>query len=399
MDSAAKIDPTLWKPSDESRRVFDVLGADSVRFVGGCVRNSYLGLAPGDADMATLHHPEEVTRLLTAGGIKVVPTGIDHGTVTAVVNGIPFEITTLRRDVETDGRHALVDYSDDWAEDAQRRDFTMNTLLADFDGNVFDPTGNGLADLRAGRVVFVGEPGQRIAEDYLRILRFFRFHAMYGRGAPDAAALDACRVAADQIRTLSRERIMQEMMKIIAMDDPVSILELMRANHVISDLFHPAYQSDSLKTLCALQAQTGAVMVEPRLYIIAGGDADHRVVFDRYFVFSKERSRIFDTLFVAVAMPCGVKERLYRFGRVIAMQSILIIAAMDDVTPDAETMDLLGNWDIPVLPLAGDDLKEIGVEAGPQMGEILRAVEAWWIAADFAPGRDQCRDQAKSIIP
>jgi poly(A) polymerase len=398
MDSPAKIDPILWKPPAGSREIFDALGEGLVRFVGGFVRNSYLGLRETDADMATVLHPGEVTRFLQQAGIKVVPTGIDHGTVTAVVNGRPFEITTLRRDVETDGRRAVVSFTTDWAEDAQRRDFTMNTLLADFEGNVFDPTGQGITDLKSGRVVFVGEPAQRIAEDYLRILRFFRFHALYGRGTPDAVALDACRAAAAKITTLSRERITQEMRKIVAIDDPVSILEVMRNCGVMIDFYHPGYKTESMKSLCQLQRKYDVVMVEPRLYLLAGGDEGHKTVFDQYMVFSNEQARLLTSLFVAVATPCGMKERLYRFGRVMALQSVLVMAAMEDVTPDAETMELLQQWDIPALPVSGDDLKDMGILPGPQMGDVLRAVEAWWIAADFMPGRDECRDQAKSFI-
>lgn len=398
MDKAATINPTLWKPPIESRRIFDALGHDSVRFVGGFVRNALLEHPPSDPDMATVCIPEEVTKRLTGAGIKVVPTGIDHGTVTAVVDGKPFEITTLRRDVETDGRHAVVAFSTDWTEDARRRDFTMNTLLADLDGNVFDPTGQGISDLKAGRVVFVGEPAQRIAEDYLRILRFYRFQALYGRGLADAAAINACQQAAAKISTLSRERITQEMRKIIAIDDPVDILETMRAGSIMPELFHPSYMPENMKSLCRMQGEDDAVMVEARLYILSGGDENHIAALDKYLLFSKEQAKNFAALFIAVAMPCGVKERLYRFGRAIALQSILIMAAMEDVVPDAEMMDLLLNWEIPVLPISGDDLKSLGVMPGPPMGDILRAVEAWWIAEDFVPSRDRCRDQAKSFI-
>lgn len=398
MDSVTQIDQTLWKPPAGSREIFDALGEGHVRFVGGFVRNSFLGLWETDADMATTLPPDEVTRILQQAGIKVVPTGIDHGTVTAVVNGRPFEITTLRRDVETDGRHAVVSYTTDWAVDAQRRDFTMNTLLADFDGHVYDPAGRGISDLKAGRVVFVGDPVQRIAEDYLRILRFFRFHALYGYAAPDAEAIEACRSAAPKIATLSRERITQEMRKIIAIESPVSIMEVMRNCGVMSDFYHPGYSAESMKALCQMQRKYDAVMFEARLYLLAGGDENHMAVFDKYLVLSNEQKRLLKAMFIAVAMPCGVKERLYRFGREMALQSMLVMGAMEDVSPDDEAMATLQSWEVPQLPVTGDDLKEMGIMPGPQMGDILRAVEAWWIAADFMPGRDECRDQAKSII-
>jgi poly(A) polymerase len=247
--------------SPESRAVFSALqnkaAHPQVLFVGGCVRNAVLGLPPGDCDLATIHPPFEVTRRLEDVGIKVVPTGIDHGTVTAVVDGKPFEITTLRRDVETDGRHAVVSFTQDWSLDAQRRDFTINTLLADGAGNLYDPTGDGLSDLEAGRVVFVGDPVQRIAEDYLRILRFFRFYAFYGRGRPDAAALAACRAAAGKIADLSRERVTQEILKIIAADGAADILEIMAAQNVMKDFVHPQCKIANLAMLAGLQKRLG----------------------------------------------------------------------------------------------------------------------------------------------
>ena len=220
-----------WMISPAARRIMRILNGGAAEplalFVGGCVRNALAGEAVTDIDIATRLTPPEVMERCAAADIRAIPTGIDHGTVTAVVDGAPFEITTLRRDVETDGRHAVVAFSQDWREDAQRRDFTMNTLLADSGGHVYDPTGQGISDLAAGRVVFVGDPAQRIAEDYLRILRFFRFHARYGKGAPDAAALAACAAAADRIATLSRERISQEFFRILAAENPAPILRLM----------------------------------------------------------------------------------------------------------------------------------------------------------------------------
>ena len=185
-----------WMTAPETVAVFDALeaagGADCARYVGGCVRNSLIGQPVNDIDIATRLTPEQVTAALKAAGLKAVPTGIEYGTVTAVSGGKPFEITTLRRDVATDGRRAVVAFTDDWARDAERRDFTLNSLYASRDGAIFDPTGQGVADARAGRIAFVGEPEERVREDYLRILRFFRFFAWYGHGPADAAALAAC---------------------------------------------------------------------------------------------------------------------------------------------------------------------------------------------------------------
>ena len=200
-----------WMTAPETSAVMDALeaagGADCARYVGGCVRNTLLGKPVSDIDIATRLTPEAVIAALKAAKLKAVPTGVEHGTVTAISGGKPFEITTLRRDVETDGRRAVVAFTDDWGEDARRRDFTLNALYAQRDGTLFDPTGHGVADCRAGRIVFVGEAEERVAEDYLRILRFFRFFAWYGAGPADAAALAACETLKGDLKTLSAERV------------------------------------------------------------------------------------------------------------------------------------------------------------------------------------------------
>ena len=235
MKADLTLPPPPWMQDDATQKVMHILNnavgdsqdSPQALFVGGSVRNWLLKQSVEDIDIATKLVPKEVVEKLKAGNIKVIPTGIDHGTVTAVIEGKHFEITTLRHDVETDGRHAKVGFTQSWLEDAKRRDFTMNTLLADIEGNIYDPLGCGVEDAKAGHVVFVGDASVRIKEDYLRILRFFRFHAYYGRGDMDVAALEACRGAADNISTLSRERITQELLKILSVEDPTEILSVM----------------------------------------------------------------------------------------------------------------------------------------------------------------------------
>jgi poly(A) polymerase len=210
--------------SPEAEAVFDALeargGAECARYVGGCVRNAVMGEPVADVDIATTLTPEETVAALKAARIRAVPTGLEHGTVTAVRGGEPFEITTLRRDVETDGRRAVVAFTRDWSEDAERRDFTFNALYASRDGTLHDPTGRGLADAREGHVVFVGDPATRIREDYLRVLRFFRFYAWYGNGAPDPASLGACAALRAPVAQLAAERISKELLKLLAASDP-----------------------------------------------------------------------------------------------------------------------------------------------------------------------------------
>ena len=264
MKPAKHVEVPSWVTAQETQDIMRALNTGAVPgalFVGGCVRNLLLSRPVTDIDIATTHKPAESQALLEAAGIKVIPTGIDHGTVTAVIGQRSFEVTSLRRDVETDGRRAVVAFTTDWLEDAQRRDFTMNTLLMGSDGAVYDPLGRGLTDLEAGRVIFVGEAGARIAEDLLRILRFFRFHAYYGSGAPDTAALQACQNAAGSIAELSRERVTQEFFKILEAPGAGDVLALMLEHDVLRDMLEPSQdyfapigESGSLPVTCFFSA-------------------------------------------------------------------------------------------------------------------------------------------------
>lgn len=403
MTPSKTITPPDWMTAPESRAVFAALqdqdAEPQILFVGGCVRNELLGIQVRDADLATTHRPEEVTRRLSEAGIKTIPTGIEHGTLTAVVQGKPFEITTLRKDVETDGRRAVVAFTMDWAEDAQRRDFTMNTLLADLEGNVYDPLRCGIENLENRRVVFVGDAALRIAEDYLRILRFFRFHAFYGEGAPDEEALSACRAAADRIAGLSRERITQEFVQIIACDRAGEMLALMFENNVLPEIAHPDFQVSSFNALTGLQKRAGLVSVPARLAALCAGQAGHLAVMGKYLIFSRALAKTLHTLLDAVHAPMGIKERLYRFGREAGAQSVLLLAAEQGAKIGEEELALLKDWEIPLYPLNGKDLSTLGVAQGQEMGRILDAVEEWWIEWDFQPGHEDCLERAKSLLP
>jgi poly(A) polymerase len=234
-----KLDPPPhWITASATRAVMAALaaagGPDCARFVGGCVRNALLRKPVADIDIATALTPDAVIKALTDARLKAIPTGVEHGTVTAVSEGRPYEITTLRRDVETDGRRAVVAFTTDWNEDAQRRDFRLNSLYAAADGALFDPTGEGLADLKAGRIVFVGDAATRIREDALRILRFFRFQAWYGKGDPDPVGLAACAELRGLIANLSAERVSAELLKLLAAEDPREAVRLMAQTGVLS---------------------------------------------------------------------------------------------------------------------------------------------------------------------
>ncbi|HVY90362.1 MAG TPA: CCA tRNA nucleotidyltransferase, partial [Hyphomonadaceae bacterium] len=237
-----------------ARRVMDALEKarpNSARFVGGCVRNALLGQPVADVDIATQLTPDRVAEAMRAANIAVHETGIEHGTLTVVADHHPFEVTTLRRDVETDGRRAVVAFTEDWAEDAQRRDFRMNALYVSRDGDVFDPTGGGLEDIAQRRIVFVGDPETRLREDYLRILRFFRFYAWYGRGAPDAAGLAACAKLKSGLSGISAERIWMETKKLLAAPDPMPGLQAMEQSGVFAQLFPEAKGLDLVRRVVA----------------------------------------------------------------------------------------------------------------------------------------------------
>ncbi|MDP3174473.1 MAG: CCA tRNA nucleotidyltransferase, partial [Phenylobacterium sp.] len=253
-----------WIADPRTIAVMDALeaagGAGCARFVGGAVRNALLGAEVDDIDIATTLTPQAVSAALAAASLRAVPTGIDHGTVTAISGGRPFEITTLRRDVATDGRHAVVAFTDDWALDAGRRDFTMNALYADRAGAVLDPTGIGVADALAGRVAFVGDPQTRIREDYLRVMRFFRFHAWYGAGEPDRAALAACAALKGPVAALAAERVSKELLKLLAAEDPRAALAAMAETGVLAIAAPGLENLGRLSGLVEVEAQ---LMAEP----------------------------------------------------------------------------------------------------------------------------------------
>lgn len=349
-------------------------------FVGGCVRNSLMEESVTDVDIATQFTPQQITEKLEAAAIKVVPTGIAHGTVTAIVEGKPFEITTLRKDVATDGRRAEVAFTDDWTEDAKRRDFTMNALYADLSGNVYDPTGQGVEDLNARKVVFVGDPVARIQEDYLRVLRFFRFQAQYGRGEPDQEALKACRAAADKISDLSRERINQEFLKILATEKPAGILQTMFDHDVLKDLSDKNYRPVILEKLCALQDKFDAVEIMTRLFVIAGNKARF---FDDYLRLSHAQKNFLVKL-EAMINPTlyenqkALKKAIFYHGNELLLQGYLLMVAKGDVAEELEMIDTLQNWQAPECPITGETLIQEGYQTGPELGQELdRRREEW----------------------
>ncbi|WP_372783079.1 CCA tRNA nucleotidyltransferase [Phenylobacterium sp.] len=401
-----------WMTAPPMAAVLDALeaagGADCVRFVGGAVRNALIGRPVDEVDLATSLTPEQVTEALQAAQLKAVPTGIEHGTVTAVAGGKPFEITTLRRDVATDGRRAVVAFTEDWAEDARRRDFTLNALYASRDGTIFDPVGHGIADARAGRIVFVGEPEQRVREDYLRILRFFRFLAWYGSGPPDAAALAACESLKGEIKSLSAERVSRELLKLLAAEDPREAVALMARAGVLGEVLPAPIDLERFNGLAAVETdqlfETDPVL---RLAALLPDDQIAAVQFaERLRLSNADRDRVAAALsptpaFKSWMSPREIRRMLYRLGPQVFRDRAKLAWARAErtaTTPQWRGMIALGEgWTAPAFPLTGEDVIAAGVPKGPMVGQVLREVEEWWIDHDFIDDQLSTIEKLKSV--
>ena len=380
---ALTLDAAKWRKKRGMKRLLKALGADEglTRYVGGSIRDDLLGLPVGDIDLATRIVPDEVIARLEKAKIKAVPTGIDHGTVTAVSDGHPFEITTLRRDVSTDGRRATVAFTDDWREDAGRRDFTINALSADpLTGELFDYFG-GLADLEQRRVRFIGDPLQRIAEDHLRILRFFRFHARFDGGQPDAAAVDACAARANDLMALSRERIADELLKLLAVADPSSTVRIMLDRGILKPVL-PEIGTAMIGDLKALIAAESAAGVAPdplrRLAALLPRDsAIAEDVAGRLRLSNKARKRLACAAGKLGARP--PRALAYRLGAECAVDRLLLAGRPKEAAETAA-------WHAPRLPITGGALIKRGLREGPIVARTLKAIEDRWVTAGFPAG-------------
>lgn len=356
------------------------------RYVGGAVRDSLLGIPVSDVDIATTLLPRDVIDRLEAGGVKAVPTGIEHGTITAAVDGKNYEITTLRRDVATDGRRATVAFSTDWREDASRRDFTINALYADpKSGEIFDYFG-GLNDLETGRLRFIGDADQRIAEDFLRILRYFRFLARYGRGQIDGVALAACAKGAYGLTALSRERIAQELSRLLSLKDPVASIELMITNGIFAT-FLPEISgtaSADLRRLVRREQQFDQSVSLPArfLALLTRDPICVDKVAARLKLSNKLREGLARRLQAPGPTPKNIRAIAYRADEDVARDVILLFGTDHDVPSCLEQLD---HWEMPTLSIKGGALIEMGLPAGPLVAQSLQAVETAWIEEGFPP--------------
>jgi poly(A) polymerase len=401
-----------WMTAPATRAVLDALeaagGPDCVRFVGGCVRNAIIGQPIADIDVATTLTPDAVTRALEAAGVRAVPTGVEHGTVTAVFQHQPVEVTTLRRDVETDGRRAVVAFTTDWLQDALRRDFTLNSLYARRDGEIYDPTGHGVADARAGRIVFVGEPAQRLREDHLRSLRFFRFLAWYGRGEPDAAAIAAITALKDKVANLAAERISAELLKLLAAADPRPAVRLMRASGVLGVILPDALDLPRFERLVGIETeQLGETDPLLRLAALSPDDpALGLATAERLRLSNAQRDRLEAALTPAPALAPGLAAKdvhaaVYRLGAEAFRDRTKLGWAAAGAGDPAAWGGLLAagaGWTPPPLPVDGADVLAAGAPQGPGVGAVLRALEAWWIEGDFAADRAQALAKLRELV-
>ncbi|MFL0413919.1 CCA tRNA nucleotidyltransferase [uncultured Sphingomonas sp.] len=362
-----------WRHRAGLGRLAEALDAadGGARYVGGAVRDTLLGHDVSDLDLATPHSPQDVIARLEGAGIKAIPTGIAHGTVTAVSQGTVVEVTTLRRDVSTDGRHAVVAFTDDWREDAARRDFTMNALYADpVSGEVFDWF-DGLADLQARHVRFIGDPYRRIAEDHLRILRFFRFHARFG-DVIDSSGLDACTDRANDLMALSRERIAAELLKLLVAPRAVPVVRLMVERGIFRPVLPEIADVTALEDLAAAEAAAGLAPDPIRRLAALIPAASAESVGARLRLSNADRKR----LIAASDGPGseGPRGLAFRVGREIAIDRLLLAG---------QSIDALADWTPPRLPISGGDLVARGIARGPEVARALRQVESQWIAEGF----------------
>lgn len=390
-----------WMRSEAIKSIFDALPEGSVRFVGGCVRNALMGVEVGDIDLATQLEPEEVAKALDTAKIRYVPTGIKHGTLTAVIGGKPYEITSLRKDVETDGRRAVVAFTTNWVEDAQRRDLTINALYADFEGAVYDPIGQGLDDIKAMKFRFVGNADARVQEDYLRILRFFRFLAWYGGDAKvDTAALKACRENRRGLKKLSAERVWSETKKLLLARDPSWAVRIMLTNEVLDTLLPEASNSEGLSKMVSLERRE-AITPDPLLRLMsmsAREPLQMALLCKRLKMSTKETTRLRAWSDSSVALDPHASDSdklkaIYFAGKQVVIDRARVRAAgEEDPLMSSRWMslaDLAMGWTPPEFPLSGKDLKAAGVETGPQMGKVLEALKALWVRSNFTADREK----------
>jgi poly(A) polymerase len=395
----------MWMHTDGVIRILAALkkGGGTVRFVGGAVRDALAGREVGEIDFACDLPPPTTMDLLTAAGIKTAPTGLEHGTVTAIADHKGYEITTLRHDVETYGRKAKVAFTDDWQQDAARRDFTINALYADEAGTLYDYF-NGREDLALGRVRFIGAATDRIQEDVLRILRFFRFYAWFGKTEMDSEGLHACARLAHLLPQLSAERIWREIGKLLSAENPAPSWRLMITEKILSPFLPEAGNVVRLEKLGVAERRYEApIQALVRLAALLPPDEDvaERVA-QKFKMANREREHLRLLTMLPARLrgkldPIPFRRALYEYGADACRAAALLLAADEPGADLEDALAIAADWQKPVFPLQGEDLLALGLKPGPRVGEILRKVEEWWGAQDFKPTRRECLAEAERL--
>jgi len=399
-----------WLRADAVQAVFAALArdGDDVRIVGGAVRNALLGVDVGDIDFATTAPPDVVTARAEAAGIKAVPTGVEHGTLTLVIDGRGYEVTTLREDIKTDGRRAVVRFGRDWIADARRRDFTVNALYADAAGVVFDPLG-GYGDLTQGRIRFIGDPEERIAEDRLRILRFFRFHAQYGKGELDRVGLSASIRGRFGICSLSAERIGREMRELAVAGGAPAVVTTMQDCGILPIVLGGIGYLAPFHRLIAFEKASATVPAAPLRLAALGCRIEEDVLrlTERLRLTNAERDRMRTAvgsiqMFFCLPDRRQARKILYRLGGQAYRDGLALAFAWGEGSADdsfwRDLSALPGEWQVPAFPLAGRDVIAETRMRGPAVGALLTKLEQWWVDNDFLPDEDALRSRLQQMI-
>ena len=388
-----------WLKSRHCLMAAEALGAEHIRFVGGAVRNSLMDLPVSDIDAATDYHPEEAMKLLKAKGFKVIPTGIDHGTVTAVLDGDVIEVTTLRRDVETDGRRAVVAFTNEWQADAERRDFTINAIYAAIDGTLFDPCG-GIADIKQGRIRFIGMAMDRIKEDALRILRLFRFQAHYGRVPLEQDALSAVENTVALIDGLSVERISDELNKLMLAVKPSEVLKIMQEAGVLKRCMNATpIEIQAMESLIERETRY-KVPIKALRRLLALTDCHASGLLKSWNSSNKAQKHALQCEELIAGLGRGFpavlewKKLIYRYNHEVVVDCYLISNTGDH---DQASFEVLQDWDVPVFPVAGADMLQLGHEPGPELGKLLKDLEKQWLEEDFEPSHEALLERLPKI--
>lgn len=400
-----------WLKDEKTQKVMQALGAeeDQARFVGGCIRNTLMGRDVSDIDIATKLRPEAVIKALEAASIKAIPTGMEHGTITAIMDGKPFEITTLRKDVKTDGRHAEIAFSDNWAVDAARRDFTINALYAGLNGTLYDPLGTGLEGIKAKDVTFIGDAEKRIREDYLRILRFFRFTAEYG-GEIDATGLQASKALKEGLKEISAERIWLELAKLLTAFDPRNVISAMAETGILSLILGESGKEDLALFDAMVTSETAYFLdIDPmvRLMALIKRHGDAAIALKQKLKLSNaEGERLLawakdDTKIESYMSMREVRRACYLMGAETFRDRLFLEWAASDnprVIPQWHALIAMTlSWERPQMPIKGEDVVALGAKPGPVVGQVIKEVEDWWIDADFTDDRLSVIERLKAV--